>query len=258
MHAHIVLAHPEPRSFNAHLAQVARGALEAQGWSVSVSDLYGMGFDPCERAEHYVARQQPGRFDVQAEQRHASDQRTIPEVVTAEIERLDRADLLILQYPMWWHLPPAMLKGWLDRVLIFGEVYASQKRFEKGRFVGKRAMLSVTVGTSEETYAFDGRSGDIDLLLWPVNFSLAYVGYAVLSPFIAYGVEAGLRYSDASVVEARLQRVEENLGAALGELNQRVVVPFNRMAEWGSNGRITAAAAVHSPFIRRKQHLDLE
>jgi len=139
-----------------------------------------------------------------------------------------------------------------------GGLYASQKRFEKGRFVGKRAMLSVTVGTSEETYAFDGRSGDIDLLLWPVNFSLAYVGYAVLSPFIAYGVEAGLRYSDASVVDARLQRVEENLGAALGELSQRAVVPFNRMAEWGPNGRITAAATIHSPFIRRKQHLDLE
>lgn len=258
MHAHIVLAHPEPRSFNAHLARVACRSLETRGCGVSLSDLYGMGFDPCERAEHYVARRQPERFDVQAEQHHASERGTIPDVVTAEIERLDRADLLILQYPMWWHLPPAMLKGWLDRVLIYGEVYASQKRFEKGRFVGKRAMLSVTVGTSEDTYAFDGRSGDIDLLLWPVNFSLAYVGYAVLSPFIAYGVEAGLRYSVASVVEERLRRVEVNLGVALGALDGRAVIPFNRMAEWGPNGRIAAAAAIHSPFIRRKRHLELE
>lgn len=258
MHAHIVLAHPEPQSFNAHLAQVARHALQADGWSASVSDLYGMGFDPCERAEHYVGRQQPGRFDVQAEQRHASEHGTVPEVVAAEIERLERADLLILQYPMWWHLPPAMLKGWLDRVFIYGAVYASQRRFEKGRFVGRRALLSVTVGTSAETYAFDGRSGDIDLLLWPVNFSLAYVGYAVLAPFVAYGVEAGLRYSEPAVVAARLKRVEDDLGAALRGLNQRAIVPFNRMEEWGPNGRITAAAAVHSPFIRRRQHLDLE
>jgi NAD(P)H dehydrogenase (quinone) len=257
MHAHIVLAHPEARSFNAHLARTARGALEAQGWSVSVSDLYAMGFDPCERAEHYAARRRPDRFDVQAEQHHASERRTIPDVVTAEIARLDRADLLILQYPMWWHLPPAMLKGWLDRVLIYGEVYASQKRFEKGRFAGKRAMLSLTVGTSADTYAFDGRSGDIDLLLWPVNFSLAYVGYAVLSPFVAYGVEAGLRYSDASVVETRLKRVEENLIDALRRIDQRAVIPFNRMAEWGADGRIVAGAGVHSPFIRRRQHLDL-
>jgi NAD(P)H dehydrogenase (quinone) len=258
MQAHIVLTHPERQSFNAHLAQVARRALEAQGWSVSLSDLYAIGFDPCERAEHYDARLQPERFDVQAEQRHASERGAIPDAVAAEIERLDRADLLILQYPMWWHLPPAMLKGWLDRVFIYGEVYTSKKRFENGRFVGKRAMISVTVGTSPETYAFDGRSGDLDLLLWPVNFSLAYAGYAVLAPFVAYGVEAGLRYSDASVVEARLRRVEEDLDAALRQLDGRAVIPFNRMAEWGADGRIVPGAAVHSPFIRRKRDLALE
>jgi NAD(P)H dehydrogenase (quinone) len=258
MQAHVVLAHPEPQSFNAHLARVARRTLEAEGWTVSMSDLYGMGFDPCERPEHYAARQQPARFDVQAEQRHASDGGSIPEVVAAEIARLDRADLLILQYPMWWHLPPAILKGWFDRVLIYGAVYTSKVRFEAGRFIGRRAMLSVTVGTGEATYAFDGRSGDIDLLLWPVNFSLAYVGYSVLSPFVAYGVEAGLRYSDASVVEARLQRVEADLAGTLARLDGIALLPFNRMAEWGADGRIVPGAPVHSPFIRRKQHLALE
>lgn len=54
------------------------------------------------------------------------------------------------------------------------------------------AMVSVTVGASENTYAFDGRTGDINLLLWPVTF-LAYVRYEVLKPFVAFGVEARLR-----------------------------------------------------------------
>ncbi len=257
MQAHIVLARPEPLSFNAHLAELAGRRLEDLGWAVTLSDLYAMGFDPCERAEHYAGRQRPERFDVQAEQRHASNHGTMPQEVAAEIERLDRADLLILQYPMWWHLPPATLKGWFDRVLIYGEVYTSQKRFEKGRFLGKRAMLSVTVGTSPQTYAFDGRSGDIDLLFWPVNFTLAYVGYSILAPFVAYGVEAGLRYSDAEVVEARLRAVESDIEAALGDLDRRAIIPFNRMEEWGANGRIKPHAPVHSPFIRRKERLDL-
>jgi hypothetical protein len=39
------------------------------------------------------------------------------------------------------------MKGWFDRVFAYGEVYASQRRFEKGRYAGKRAMLSITVGT---------------------------------------------------------------------------------------------------------------
>lgn len=258
MQAHIVLAHPEGRSFNGHLAEVAHRSLEAAGWSVTLSDLYAMDFDACERAGHYSGRQNAERFDVQSEQRHASGQGTIPDAVAEEIARLDRADLVILQYPMWWHLPPAILKGWFDRVLIYGEVYTSQKRFEKGRYTGKRAMLSLTVGTSPETYAFDGRSGDIDLLLWPVNFSLAYVGFTVLDPFIAYGVEAGLRYSDPAVVAARLLGIEKDLERSMVEIDRRRAIPFNRMEEWGADGRIKPGTPVHSPFIRRRRDLALE
>ena len=40
-----------------------------------------------------------------------------------ELGRMDRADLVVLQYPMWWHLPPAMLKGWFDRVLAYGATH---------------------------------------------------------------------------------------------------------------------------------------
>jgi NAD(P)H dehydrogenase (quinone) len=258
MHAHFVLAHPEPLSFNAALVRSGAAALEAVGWSVSVSDLYALGFDPREGPGFFAQRVDPDRFDVQAEQRHASSSGSLPKAVTDELALMDRADLLILQYPMWWHLPPAILKGWFDRVLAYGEAYTSSKRFEAGRFVGKRAMISVTVGTSEETYAHDGRSGDIDLLLWPVNFSLAYVGYTVLAPFVAYGVEAGLRYSDPATVERRLKGIIEDFRTALPQADRRPAIPFNRKAEWGADGRIVPGAPVYSPFIRRKPQLDLE
>ena len=258
MHAHFVLAHPEPRSFNAHLVRSGAAALAAAGWTVSTSDLYAMGFDPCERPEHFSDRADPARFDAQAEQRHATEAGALPKAVIDELALMDRADLIVLQYPMWWHLPPAMMKGWFDRVLAYGEAYTSRKRFENGRFVGKRAMLSVTVGTSRETYAHDGRSGDIELMLWPVNFSLAYVGFEVLAPFVAYGVEAGLRYSDPALVEARLQAIVADFCAALPGHRDRAIIPFNQMEEWGADGRIVAGAPVHSAFVRRKSRLELE
>lgn len=116
MRAHIVLAHPEPQSFNSQLVSEATESLQKSGWTVSVSDLYGMNFDPCERPKFFPDRQDSARFNVQAEQRHASDRGTFPQEIKDEIARLDASDLLILQYPMWWHLPPAMLKGWFDRV----------------------------------------------------------------------------------------------------------------------------------------------
>lgn len=258
MKAHIVLAHPEPKSFNGHLAETARAALEGRGWQVTLSDLYGKGFDPCERAGHYTKLQDPERFNVHAEQRHASEEKALPLEVADEIARLDAADLLILQYPMWWHLPPAMLKGWFDRVFAYGEVYRSSYRFEQGRYVGRRALLSVTVGTSAETYAFDGRSGDIDLLLWPVNFSLAYVGYDVLAPFVAYGVEAGVRYSDPGEVEARLAQIPKDLASRLEGVGTEVPIPFNRMDEWGSDGRIKPDAPAYSPFMRHRERLEID
>lgn len=258
MHAHFVLAHPEPKSFNAHLVRCGVEALQAAGWTATVSDLYAMGFDPCERPEHFADPLDPSRFDVQAEQRHASGGGTLPAAVAGELARMDAADLLVLQYPMWWHLPPAMLKGWFDRVLAYGAAYTGSMRFEDGRFAGKRAMLSVTVGTSRETYAHDGRSGDIDLMLWPVNFSLAYLGYTVLEPFVAYGVEAGLRYSDPAVVAARLAGAAVDFQAALAGVDGRPAIPFNRKAEWGADGRIAPGAPVYSPFVRRRRILDLE
>jgi NAD(P)H dehydrogenase (quinone) len=171
---------------------------------------------------------------------------------------LDRADLLVLQYPMWWHLPPAMLKGWFDRVLAYGAAYTSKKRFERGRFVGKRAMLSVTVGTSRSTYEHDGRSGDINLMLWPVNFTLAYVGYDVVAPYVAYSVEAGLRYSDPAAVEGRLRAIVADFRAMLPHIGGRDTLAFNRMEEWGPDGRLAPGAPVHSPYIRRRQQLELE
>jgi NAD(P)H dehydrogenase (quinone) len=258
MRAHIVLAHPEPKSYNAHLAAVARDALEGRGWGVTVSDLYAMGFDPCERPEHYPDRVAPARFDAQAEQMHASEQGALPAQVRAEIDNLDRADLVILQYPMWWHLPPAMLKGWFDRVFVYGEVYRGKQRFENGRFVGKRALVSVTVATSAETYAHDGRSGDIDLLLWPVHFTLAYVGFGVLRPFVGYGVEAGLKYSQASEIEARLTKLAQDYDARLRGIEQEPLIPFNPMSDWGEDGRIKASAPAFSPFIRHREKLDID
>ncbi|HEY6336066.1 MAG TPA: flavodoxin family protein, partial [Alphaproteobacteria bacterium] len=108
------------------------------------------------------------------------------------------------------------------------------------------------------SYAYNGRSGDIDLLLWPVHLSLAYVGYTVMAPFVAYGVEAGLRYSEESVIKARLERVEEDLVRRMRSLDTTPNIPFNRMSDWGNDGRVKASAPAYSPFIRHRQCLDLE
>lgn len=75
MTAHIVLAHPEARSFNGHLA--AKSA-EILGPDHTMSDLYGMGFDPCEGPQHFSVRRDADVFHTQTEQRFSADQGATP------------------------------------------------------------------------------------------------------------------------------------------------------------------------------------
>lgn len=134
MHALIVFAHPEPASFNGTLKDAAAARLEALGHTVEVSDLYGEAFDPVEGAAHYADRQDPDHFAALAEQRHAGQRGTLPADVRREIARIERADLVIFQFPLWWHAQPAILKGWFDRVFVNGLLYSGSKRYDRGFF----------------------------------------------------------------------------------------------------------------------------
>ncbi|WP_411388742.1 NAD(P)H-dependent oxidoreductase [Pseudomonas sp. MPB23] len=105
MHALIVVAHHDAQSLtHAVAAQVAAG-LSSSGHTVEMADLAAEGFDPrytC--ADHLVHRT------------HA----TPPADVLAEQARIDRADALVLVFPIYWWSLPGLLKGWIDRVFVNG------------------------------------------------------------------------------------------------------------------------------------------
>ncbi len=61
-----------------------------------------------------------------------------------------------------------------------------------------------------------------------------------------------------AAIEARLKGIVAEFRAALPRVGERATVPFNRMAEWGEDGRIVPGAPVHSPFVRRTKRLALE
>jgi len=204
MNVLFVLAHPEPTSFNARLVELGKSAFENAGGSVRISDLYAQGFDPVERAEHYVDRFEPTTFSPLAEQRHAFKTGTLASDVQAEIEKLEWADLVIFQFPIWWHTIPAILKGWMDRVFVSGGLYTSKMRYDQGYFRGKRAMCSITSGAPAEAFVSGGRGGELSEILWSAQFSLYYMGFDVLSPHASFGV-AGHGFSYVGDDEFALQ-----------------------------------------------------
>lgn len=238
MHVLIVQAHPEATSFNGQLTSKARIALEASGHSVTISDLYAERFDPLEAGGHYRDRIDASRFVPLAEQRHASENKTLPFDVLAEIEKLEAADVLVLQFPLWWHGPPAILKGWFDRVFVSGKIYKSRQRYDTGYFRGKRALVSVTTGAPETAFGSGARGGDMDVMLWPIHYSLHYLGFSVLPPQCHFEASGhGFDYGSDAETKRRLRDDIDNWARRVVRLSDEQPLSFPGWADWDGAGR---------------------
>ncbi|WP_099867299.1 NAD(P)H-dependent oxidoreductase [Pararhizobium haloflavum] len=239
----IVQSHPEATSYNAQLTGAAQRVLSASGNEVVISDLYAEDFDPVEAGRHYRHRIDASAFVPLAEQRHASDTHTLPQDVVTEIAKLEAADVVILQFPLWWHGPPAILKGWFDRVFVSGKIYRSRMRYDTGYFKGKRAVLSLTTGAPETAFGPGARGGDMNTMLWPIQYSLHYLGFSVLAPQCHFEVSGhGYGYSDEQEMKRQLQRNIDNWSSRLARIADEDPLNFPGWASWDEAGRSISGA----------------
>ena len=244
----IVLAHPEPRSFNAQWAQASAAASAAQGHDVIWSDLYAMGFDPAERADHYDQPTDVPFDPLKAQQAAAAT--TLPAGIAAEADKLRRADRIIFHFPMWWFAPPAMLKGWCDRALTHGALHTTAQRFDTGMLRGKKAMLCVTTGSSADESAHNGKEGDVGLLLWPLAYTLRYVGLTVLKPVCVHGVHGYHRDDRAVALGERLAQTLAQQAGLIASFDTLPRIAFHADADFDAQGRLRADRPSLTLFIR--------
>ncbi|MEE9336049.1 MAG: NAD(P)H-dependent oxidoreductase [Granulosicoccaceae bacterium] len=254
MKSHIVLAHPEKQSFNAHLSSISQQVLSAAGSQTTLSDLYAMGFDPREGQQHYSSRKDAEVFHAQTEQRFNADNGTVPPEIDSEIQRLLECDLLIVHFPLWWFGMPAILKGWMDRVFVYGRMYRSIMRYDKGICSWKKMIACVTTGASEESCSHNGREGDTQLHLWPLLFPFRYLGFDVLEPQVFHGV-GGVAFIEnheggLNTLEAYSNRWTETLEA----VSSRPRVKYNRDEDFDETKRLVSGASVYSPFVRHSKN----
>lgn len=187
MNTLIVYAHPEPRSFTAALKDTAVTTLRALGHEVTVSDLYGEGFNPVAGRHDFENVADGGHFHYQQEQLKASQEGGYSAELRREQQRVAQADLFIFVYPLWWGGMPAILKGWFDRVMAYGFAYADGKRFDSGYFKGRHGLIALTTGGTPERFSPEGVYGPIDDLLYPHRRTmLEYLGLQIAPTFVAY------------------------------------------------------------------------
>lgn len=123
----VIVCHPRPGSYTHAVADAYASAVSALGANVVTRDLYALGFDP-----RLPASELPG----------APDYAVAPDAA-AERALLSDAGVFVLVYPFWFNAPPAMLKGYIDRVLGFGFGYRPGPTGVEPALFGRK-LLSLT------------------------------------------------------------------------------------------------------------------
>jgi NAD(P)H dehydrogenase (quinone) len=128
----VILGHPSPDSFNAAVANAYVDAVRARHQDAVLRDLYSLNFNPL----------------MTEDERTASDPDELPEDARHELELAIEADVIVFVYPLWFGAPPAIVKGYLDRV--FGAASREREFYSPGRgpLAGKRLAVLSTSGAS--------------------------------------------------------------------------------------------------------------
>lgn len=133
----VILGHPSSESFNHAIAKTAVTTLKESGHRVLFHDLYAEHFDPV-----LPAAEIPKNADTD-------------HLVQRHCEELSQADGIVIVHPNWWGQPPAILKGWIDRVMRAGVAYEFQGG-DKGEGVpcgllkARTALVFNTSNTAED------------------------------------------------------------------------------------------------------------
>jgi NAD(P)H dehydrogenase (quinone) len=129
----VVVAHPSRESLTSAIGRAYAQGVETLGHTAIIRDLYAMGFDPCLKAEEI-----PGP----AGARFGED-------VIAERKALSDCQVFAFVYPLWFNAPPAILKGYVDRVFSLGFGYEPALHGTDPLLMGRRLISFTTSGAPE-------------------------------------------------------------------------------------------------------------
>ncbi|MFC3493175.1 NAD(P)H oxidoreductase [Glycomyces rhizosphaerae] len=143
----IVVSHHRADSLTVHIGDVVAARLKEAGYAVDLLDLNAEGFDP-----RMTVADQPDWDD--REKVYSPETR-------AHMERILAADAIIPVFPVYWNSPPALLKGWIDRVWNYGFAYGRSKP----KLAGKRMLWLGLAGAAEGDEYWAMLQGILDRVL---------------------------------------------------------------------------------------------
>ncbi|HVI33543.1 NAD(P)H-dependent oxidoreductase [Phenylobacterium sp.] len=170
----VIFAHPKPDSFTAAVAETYAEAARALGHEAVVRDLYRMGFDPCLKAEEIPTAE---GYKVAAD-------------VAAERALLDDADVFAFVYPFWFNAPPAILKGYVDRVFGMGFGFEPAAGGTQALLDGRKMISFSSSGAPEDWVRETGAMAALHTLF--DNHLAGVCGLTVVDHIHVGGIVPGL------------------------------------------------------------------
>jgi NAD(P)H dehydrogenase (quinone) len=171
----VIVAHPRATSFTRTLARGYVDAVHAMGQRTELRDLYVLNFDPRLRADEIPdAAGFAPHDDVKAERALLAD-----------------ADVFAFFYPFWFNAPPAMLKGYLERVFGMGFSYSRMSGGTQPLFVGRK-MFSVSTSGAPQDWVRQTGALDAERKLFDNHFA-AVCGLSVVDHVHFGGIVPGIR-----------------------------------------------------------------
>jgi len=191
----VIFAHPKPDSFTAAVAETYAETVQELGHALIRRDLYRIGFDPVLKAAELPVA---GGFRPEAD-------------VAAERAMLHDVDIFALVYPLWLNAPPAMMKGYLDRVFGFGFAYGENGHSFNPLLTGRKLISFSSSGAPldwvQRTGALDAVSTLFDRYFCQLcgMHSIEHVHFGAVLPG-----------AQESFVQARLQDVRQTVRKHFG------------------------------------------
>ncbi|MEY2583550.1 MAG: hypothetical protein QOE09_3399 [Ilumatobacteraceae bacterium] len=135
----LIVAHPDPSSFNHAIATTATGSLTRAGHEVTVLDLYGEEFRSAMSLDERIA--------------YHSDRPILDPMAERHAGIVKQAEALVFVYPTWWSTVPAILKGWLERVMVpgVGFVFDEKQHVRRG-LTHVRLIVGISTYGSRRLY----------------------------------------------------------------------------------------------------------
>lgn len=192
----LIVAHPKARSFTQAMAKACAEALEGLGHEVAVRDLYRLGFDPCLAAEELPS---PEGFAPR-------------EDVVAERALLADVQAFAFFYPVWFNAPPAILKGYVDRVFGMGFGYGVQGGASAPLLAGK-SLISFSSSGAPHSWMVETGAWDAMRKLFDEHLG-AVTGLSVLDHLHFGSITPGIR---SDVVRSSAAQVREAARRRFGQ-----------------------------------------